>query len=224
MKFFKRSLFVAMGLSMLTTTAMASNPEDTGVAVFAGAASHKLDDGTASIKPSGFDFGVRATLGDKVGLFGRGEYTHFDGDTNFQGLNITVKEDEFRAIVGYAVPVGANAKAYAEVGYEYIDQKANISSSSASRKASSNSDGFYGAVGGSVELTPLFGAYGHLAYLNIKPNDGSAKSSGPEPMVGVSYKVTKTAAVFGEFRYTALTSNGADDTYSSFRGGVKFGL
>lgn len=213
--------FAIIALTATTGSAYAASPSDAGMAVFAGASSFELEDSGTTIKPSGYDFGIRATFGQKAGLFGHVDYTRFKGDDSVSGVKLDLTTDELRATVGYSVPVGANAKVYGEVGYASVKANVDASGGGGSVSDDTTDSGYYVGLGAVTALTQTVSAYGSLGYLSLSPDTGSDET-GPDFLGGVSVAMTKQVALFGEIRYASLSQDSTDATLSSYRGGVKF--
>lgn len=66
----KKSLVTASVILALTSgVALAGSPSEPGASVFAGYSNIEVKDGSGSFKPSGYDMGLRVTVGQPVGVF-----------------------------------------------------------------------------------------------------------------------------------------------------------
>lgn len=215
----KRISILAAAVAGFAAPAVMAYPgsPDSGLTVYGGAASMTIDDGIDSIKPSGYVLGARLTAASTMGLQGTIDYNHFDGKKTISGVKVNVDQDEIRGTVGWGFPVGANAKIYAEGGYE----SARLKLSAAGITDSETFKGPYFGFGGNAQLAPSLNAYGRLGYLSLKPDGGNALA-GPDALAGLGFQLNKTVSLVVEYRYVDLNDDGANIKYQNINAGMKF--
>lgn len=188
---------------------------------FAGYNFLEFDDGDA-VEPEGVDLGLRGKvfLGNS-GLFLGGEYTYSDVDTQFLGSRLSYQGDEFRFGGGMLLPV---SPIFRLGGYgHYVNQEVETRFEGIS--TTGEADGF--DVGALVEFdaTPEIQTYGRIGYMSLSPNDSEAdedRFSGVDLLAGLSFRVSRSTSLFGEYRYTSLENDFTKTDYNSIRGGVRF--
>lgn len=211
----KISILTAISAVLAAPSVMAyPGSPDAGLTVYGGGAFSTIEDSVAgSIKPSGYDLGARLTAASNIGIQGAVDYTHFRGTKS----GLTTNMDEVRGTVGYGFPVGANAKIYAEGGYESTRLKLSDSGTSESNTLK----GPYFGFGGNAQIAPALNAYGRLGYLSLKP-DGGSSFSGPDALVGLGIQLNPIVALVVEYRYLDISHDGDSFKYQNVNAGVKF--
>lgn len=191
------------------------------LSAFAGYNFLEFDDGNA-VEPEGADLGVRGKLFlGNSGLFLGGEYTYSDVDTQFLGSRLTYESNEFRLGGGALLPI---SPVFRLGGYgHYVNQ--NVDTRYEGLTTTGEADGF--DVGALVEYdaTPEIQTYGRIGYMSLAPNDSQAdedRFTGVDLLAGLSYRISYSTSLFGEYRYTSLENDFAKTDYNSIRGGVRF--
>jgi len=209
------SILAAIAAGFVAPAVMAyPGSPDSGLTLYGGAAYMTIDDGGGnSVKPKGYDLGARLTMVSTMGLQGAIDYTHFSGTKS----GVDADQDEIRGTIGYGFPVGANAKIYAEGGYE----SARLKLSDSGTTDSETFKGPYFGLGGNAQIAPAINAYGRLGYLSVKP-DGGDSASGPDVLAGLGFQLNSAVSLIVEYRYLDLSDNGASIKYQNVNAGVKF--
>lgn len=203
------------------SAAQAASPHQQGVAAYFGSTDLKSDDGSNSATITGRELGVRAALNISHGVFGRVEYSGFDGNKTIGGAKVNAAVDEFRVGPGYAYKINDMASVYGEVNYTVISLDATATAGATSSTSSAETNGFIVAVGGSFAPIASLSVYGRAGYVSVEDEDTDEKGNGPDLLAGVDYSVSDVFGVFAEYRYSTLKFDDGDTDLNTYRGGVR---
>ena len=213
-----KSLKLILFCNFLGSIANAASPSDPGIAIFDGFSSSTFSDASSSTTPSGIEIGLRATVGRNVGLFGHLDYVRCGSEDTSSGTSTSLTTDDFRAAIGFGVPVEANTKVYIEAGYDSLNSKF---SSLNTYKSDGTNDGYYVGIGSVGALSSRVTAYGSLGLLSLRTTSDPERKSGPEAVAGLALSFSPQTALFIEAKHTALSLSSTSFSSNSFRSGIK---
>lgn len=189
---------------------------------FAGYNFQEIDDGLGIVEPDGADLGVRGKvyLGGN-GLFLGGEYTYSDVDSDFGGSRLSYQGDEFRLGGGILAPISPIFRLGA-YGH-YVNQE--VETRFEGLNVTGEADGFDVGALFEFDAAPDVQTYGRIGYMSLSPNDSGNdedRFTGVDLLAGLSFRISRSTSLFGEYRYTALENDFVKQDYNSVRGGVRF--
>ncbi len=188
---------------------------------FAGYNFLELGDGFENVEPEGVDLGLRGKvfLGNS-GLFLGGEYTYSDTDTQFAGSKLSYEGNEFRLGGGVLLPI---TPVFRLGGYgHYVNQE--VDTRFEGFTATGEASGYDVGALFEYDATPDIQTYGRIGYMSLSPdNDESdeARATGVDLLAGLSFRISYSLSLFGEYRYTHLEDDFNEQDYSSVRGGLR---
>lgn len=188
---------------------------------FAGLNFIETNNGLDTTKPEGADLGVRGKIFlGYSGLFLGGEYTYSDTDTEFDNSKVTYESDEYRIGGGVLLPV---SPVFRLGGYgHYVSQQ--IDTSFEGFTVTEEASGYdFGALF-EYDASRDVQTYGRIGYIALSP-DGSDSDAdevnGVDLLAGLSFRINRSLSLFGEYRYTYLENDVAEQDYNSIRAGVR---
>ncbi len=166
-----------------------------------------------NVEGDGESFGVRGRFVSPSGLFGSLLFETSSLDLTPAGATTEVDLDEFRAGVGFLVPVGPAIHAFAQV-----DGIANeFTFKPVGTRDSDDGFGVYAGIEASVASN--INAYGRVGYMKLADDDG------PDLTAGARLLATRNFGIFGEARYYDLEDDfSTSSRIVQFRIGAGFGF
>lgn len=188
---------------------------------FAGLNFVEYNDGFDTVKPEGADLGVRGKLFlGNTGLFLGGEYTYSDTDTRFAGSKVTYQSDEYRLGGGILAPL---SPVFRIGGYgHYVNQQVDTRFEGLTTRGEAS--GYDVGALFEYDATQDIQTYGRIGYMSLSPegsDDDQDRVDGVDLLAGLSFRISHSLSLFGEYRYTHLENDFNEQDYNSVRGGVR---